>query len=255
MKSTAGTARPFFLPILIAFVLIAATLFRASHAEGLPVQNQAESKEKSIISAVKADPVFGGEKEETEWRYINPAQDAAQPDHPPSWISSLLDIIELLSRALRVLVWIAFTIFLSLLIYLAYRYRHMWMGSAKDRVKPPNFLFGLDVRPDSLPEDVVSAALQELAKGNTPGTLSLLYRAALVSLIHRSQLEFRAGHTEDDCLRLVLAAVDANCSGYFAELLDAWKLTAYAHEYPPEPVLEALCHRWGSFFSTIKASS
>ena len=252
----AQMVRPIFLCSLVAFALMMATQFRVSQAEELPVQNQAESKEKSIIREVKSDPVFGGEKEETEWRYLNAAQaDAANPVTPPSWLHSLMEGIEFLSKTLRVLVWVAVAVFLATLIYLCYRYRHLWKGSAKDRAKTPNFLFGLDVRPASLLDDVVSAALQELAKGNIPGTLSLLYRAALVSLIHRNQLEFRAGHTEDDCLRLVRKEVDADCSGYFAELLEAWKLTAYAHEYPPTPVLEALCHRWQSYFSLDGKSS
>ena len=91
MNSPAGMARSFLLWSLVAFALMAATLFRASHAEELVVQNQAESKEKSIIRAVKADPIFGGEKEETEWRYINASQaDAAHPVIPPSWLDSLL---------------------------------------------------------------------------------------------------------------------------------------------------------------------
>lgn len=110
-------------------------------------------------------------------------------------------------------------------------------------------MFGLDVRPESLPDDVVAAALLELSRGNAKRALSLLYRAALVSLIHQSQLDFHAGHTEDDCLRLARTAVDAGCSGYFAELLAAWKLTAYANETPPAPVLDALCHRWRVHFT------
>ena len=200
----------------------------------MPKPQPGESKAKTTIREVIADPVFGGEKEETEWSYTNAAPDnTGTDDEGPSWIKDLLGGIETLSKLLRILVWVGGAVLLAGLIYLSYRYRNAWLGPARKRAAPPSFMFGLDVRPESLPDDVVAVAMQELANGNAKKSLSLLYRAALVSLIHHSQLVFHAGHTEDDCLRLVQASVDDGCSGYFAELLDAWKLTAYAHAAPP----------------------
>jgi len=240
------------LPRLAVLALVAANLlFPAAGAEGLPVRKPAESREKAAIREVIADPVFGIEKEETEWRYTGSSWDNASDTSttPSSWMETLGHLIESFSKLLRILMWVAGALLLSALVYLSYRHRHTWFGSLKTRAAPPDFLFGLDVRPESLPDDVVAAALLELARGSAPRALSLLYRAALVSLIHRSQLDFHAGHTEDDCLRLVRSAVDPGCSAYFAELLEAWKLTAYAHEAPPAPALESLCHRWRAHFA------
>ncbi len=216
----------------------------------------AESREKSTIRAVTADPVFGGTKEDYEWRYAEASADDTRPDKrdDPTWFQSLRDALEFLSRVLRILVWIGLAVLIAAGIYLSYRYRDAWLGPLGRGSAPPDFLFGLDVRPGSLPDDVAAAALQELARGNATAALSLLYRGALVSLIHRSQLDFHAGHTEGDCLRLVRAAVDAGSSGYFGELLDAWKRTAYGHEPPPGAVLESLCTRWRTHFSQVEAS-
>lgn len=234
---------------LLVFTLVACCGFRPARAAALPAHH--ESREKATITAVLADPVFGGEKTEYEWRYVSAAPDETPGTlKTPSWIASLRDAIEFMSRVLRLLVYFALAILLAVLIYLAYRYRDAWLGPMKGRSAPPSFLFGLDVRPESLPDDITAAALVELKKGNASGALGLLYRAALVSLIHHSQLDFHAGHTEDDCLLLVRAAIDAGHSSYFAELLDAWKHTAYAHEPPPVPVLESLCTRWSAHFST-----
>lgn len=249
----AAPIRPsrFMLPcVLVTFALAWVNLPQVSQAQDMPRQQPGESKAKTAIREVIADPVFGGTKEETEWSYINAAPDnSPDKDETASWIEELLGSMETLSKILRVLVWAGGALLLAGLVYLSYRYRGAWLGHAGKRAAPPNFLFGLDVRPESLPDDVASAALQELGSGNAKKALSLLYRAALVSLIHHSQLVFHAGHTEDDCLLLARTAVDAGCSGYFAELLEAWKLTAYAHEAPPQPVLEALCHRWRVHFS------
>lgn len=208
-----------------------------------------ESREKATIRSVLADPVFGGEKKDYDWRYVGSMPDAKTDSSTPSWLSGLGDAIEFLSQILRLLVYLGIALLLAGLIYLAYRYRDAWLGPVKGRAKPPSFLFGLDVRPESLPDDVAAAALAELNNGNTSRALGLLYRAALVSLIHHSQLDFHAGHTEDDCLYLVRAAVDTGRSTYFAELMDAWKRTAYAHEPPPMVVLESLCSRWPAHFA------
>jgi hypothetical protein len=215
---------------------------------------QQESREKSAIRAITADPVFGGKKEEYEWRYTGDVTDTpADNSEPPSWFQSLRDALEFMSRVLRFLVWIGLAVLIAVLIYLSYRYRNAWLGPLGGRRAAPDFLFGLDVRPESLPDDVVAAALKELARGNATGALSLLYRGALISLIHHSQLDFHAGHTEGDCLRLVRAAVDAGGSGYFADLLEAWKRTAYGHEPPPAPALESLCVRWREHFAQVEA--
>lgn len=230
--------------------LLMASLSQTVHAQD-PAQPP-ESKAKATIRSVVADPVFGSDKEATEWRYTRDAADAApQTDASSSWMERLQDFIEFIARVLRIGVWVGGALLLVALAYLIYRYRHAWLRPPGARSAPPNFLFGLDVRPESLPDDVVAAALQELSRGNAKRALSLLYRAALVSLIHQSQLDFHAGHTEDDCLRLVRAAVDEGCSGYFGELLEAWKLTAYAHETPPAFVLDALCHRWRVHFTPV----
>lgn len=248
MAASIWPKRPILLCGLIVFALAGISL---SQAQDMPRQHAGVSKAKAAIKEVLADPVFGGEKEETEWSYINKAaaDDTPSKNDEPSWIGDLLGFIESMSKVLRVLVWASGALLLGGLIYLSYRYRNAWLGPLGKHSAPPSFLFGLDVRPESLPDDIVSAALHELGRGNTKKALSLLYRAALVSLIHHSQLVFHAGHTEDDCLRLVRAALDDGSSGYFAELMDAWKLTAYAHEAPPQEELEALCHRWRVHFA------
>lgn len=248
----AGTPLRFLRKMLLA-ALVAATL--SPPALAAAVASPKVSREKAAILAVTAEPVFGGQKQDYEWQYTGEISDSAPENtETPAWLRILRDVVEFMSRALRVLVWVGLAGVIAAIIYLSYRYRDAWLGPLRGTPAAPEFLFGLDVRPESLPDDVVSAALQELAKGNTAGALSLLYRGALVSLIHRSQLDFHAGHTEGDCLRLVRAAIDAGASGYFAELLDAWKRTAYGHEPPPAPALESLCTRWRSHFAQVEAS-
>ena len=91
--------------------------------------------------------------------------------------------------------------------------------------------------------------MAELDAGRYAAALSLLYRGALVTLIRRQHIEFRAGDTEDICLRRVNGRIDAQAAIYFAQLLDAWKRTAYARTPPDATSARDLCQRWALHFT------
>ena len=112
----------------------------------------------------------------------------------------------------------------------------------------PQSLFGLDVRPASLPDDVVAAARAALAAGEITGALSLLYRGALSTLIHAGGVDFRSGDTENECWRRAAPVLSTDGGTYFRSLLDAWLVTAYAHRPPPVADLVDLCDRWPAHF-------
>lgn len=212
---------------------------------GIATVHGPDSPARAAIRAVLADPVFGTEKEALRWRM---REQKTERREPPGWLKPFLDFVEAMSTGLRAVAWIAVGIVAALFLYLLYRHRGAWLPGRSPRPAPPEFLFGLDVRPGSLPADVVAAARAARARGDAAAALSLLYRGALVALIHRAQVEFRAGDTEDDCEHRVAGRIDAAAAGYFAELLAAWRLTAYAHRPPGEPRLEALCAAWPRHF-------
>ena len=200
-----------------------------------------------VAKAVLADPVFGQDVPTSEWRLRN--RDEQKKDEPlPSWAETLTRIVAWFAEATRWLVYLGIAIGVAALIVVLYRYRHLIQGRLPQRVAPPETLFGLDVRPASLPDDVAAAALRELDSGHAVGALSLLYRGALVALMHRRHVEFRSGDTEDACLRRARAIVERSVADYFATLLDAWKHVAYAG-YPLEPAAgRQLCTDWKRHF-------
>jgi hypothetical protein len=211
---------------------------------------KAESRPKQVVKEVLADPVFGREVEEMRWQ----ARSENEKKKPaPEWLKPFLNFVEFMSQVLRGLVWVAALLLAAVLIYLVIRYRESWLRPG--RQAPPDFLFGLDVRPESLPADVVAAARAALAAGRIEEALSLLYRGSLVVLIHRWQVDFRAGDTEEDCLRRALSRIDGNAHGYFGELLAAWRSAAYAHRPPDRPAMENLCASWARHFGGQQAGT
>ena len=229
------------LAIAAGIGLFAATLPDAAWAETA----KAESRPKQVVKEVLADPVFGKEIEEMRWQ-ARTKEGKRQP--PPEWMKPFLAFFEFMSQVMRGLVWVGALLLVAVLIYLVMRYREAWFRGNRDA--PPDFLFGLDVRPGSLPADVVAAARAALAAGRVDEALSLLYRGSLVALIHRWQVDFRAGDTEDDCLRRTRGAIGGNAHRYFDELFAAWRATAYAHMPPATAAIENLCAAWNEHFGS-----
>lgn len=109
-------------------------------------------------------------------------------------------------------------------------------------------LFGLDIRPESLPDDVGAAAWKLWLAGEARAALALLYRASLASLVHAHGVALHAGSTEGDALRLAGAALPPPGADFFAELTLAWLHLAYRHEAPALEEARALCEGWPRHF-------
>jgi hypothetical protein len=202
---------------------------------------------KKTVDQVLADPVFGHKIEETSWRSRNPEK--SKNERPPWWVKHLIKFAELMSSGARGLIYVLIFFAAVALLVVIYRYRHLTFGYRAAPVKQPDTLFGLDLRPASLPDDIAGAALAELDAGRYAAALSLLYRGTLMTLIRRQHIDFRAGDTEDICLRRVSGRIDAQAAVYFSQLLDAWKQTAYAETPPDATSARALCLHWAQHFS------
>ena len=102
----------------------------------------------------------------------------------------------------------------------------------------------MNVSPESLPKDVVFAAREAWRVGDYQLSLSLLYRGAIASLIHRSDLPIEKGDTEGDCLRRVEVMRDTRFGPYFSELTRAWINVAYGKLQPDDGTMHHLCENW-----------
>jgi len=202
---------------------------------------------KGEVARVLEDPVFGRKETRTRW-VPRPSEDKSKgPEWLAAWLKRIARAMEALARAGRVLVWIAVALALAAALYVLIRYRERWLPARRARAIPQT-LFGLDVRPESLPADIAAAARAALAAGDVAGALGLLYRGALSALVNFAAVDFRPGDTERDCWRRATPALSGAGAQYFRALLDAWLRTAYAHRPPPTDDLARLCDDWGRHF-------
>ncbi len=156
----------------------------------------------------------------------------------------------LLSTAAVVLAWLlASSVALGLVYFVARSFAQRERERENARPAPPTHVFGLDVRPESLPSDVPSEALALWRRGQARAALGLLYRAAIARLIRDDGLELELSDTENDCLRRAHGAAPASRAAYFTRITQAWLVCAYARSLPADSAVEALCGDWRTHFA------
>ena len=235
-----------------AFALPAEATAIQPQASPLPARKP-DGQIRKIADKVLADPVFGREVEELSWRPI--FKEGKPVEEKPWWEDTLVALAKMLAIGTRGLLYVIIALACGILLFILYRYREHFSVLSLPKSTPPETLFGLDLRPGSLPDDIPGAALAELAAGRPAGALALLYRGTLMTLIRQRHVEFRAGDTEDNCLQRAGNHIDAAATIYFARLLEAWKRAAYAEMPPDTANTRELCLGWAEHFGTAGQTS
>jgi hypothetical protein len=159
----------------------------------------------------------------------------------------------LFGRMAEVILWIAVVLLLAAAVYYLRRFIPEPQLRDGPRYRPPDALFGFDLAPESLPDDVAGAAKEMARNGRLREALSLLYRGALSTLVHRHHLPFDPGDTEGECALAVRTKLPASAD-YFTRLVETWQALAYAAR-PPDPAsVERLCDEWRPHFAPEASS-
>ncbi len=242
----------FVTSLLVAAVMLSLISFAP------PVAATTQHDQKSaaeLIGEVLATDSFGDEKTIQMWRinWFGLDEEDEEATLFPEW---LIDFLEALTNntswfdgigvaAGLVKIALIFT-FVFIVFYLLRRYRGpLAMFRRPVRVvDPPKTLFGLDLRPESLPTDVPVAVMELWQKAQSREALSLLYRASLSRLIEKYSIRFEASHTEVECARLVDQRGVDSLSHYFNGLTLVWRNLAYGHQLPTTDSVVELCADW-----------
>lgn len=191
----------------------------------------------AAVDDALASEEFGWSETKTVWRLRDASGN--EPDAAPA----LGGLGGALAQGVEILLWVLGAF---LLLFLGMALLRLGESASAPTAAPrrelPTELLGLDVRPESLPDDVPAAARGLLDRGDRIGALSLLYRGALVRLMRTHELELEAGATEADCLRAVRAA--GGPAGWFEGLTRAWQAEAYAHRPQPDEAIAGLIDGW-----------
>jgi hypothetical protein len=99
----------------------------------------------------------------------------------------------------------------------------------------------LDIRPESLPDNIGAAARTLWDSGEHRAALSLLYRGVLSRLVHVHNIPIRDSSTEGDCLRLTATRLREEQRNYVALLIQIWQHAVYGGQQPETASLHTLC--------------
>lgn len=213
-----------------------------------------ENRIAQAARALRADPLLNGEESRRVLKWIGKAEEEKpRPRHNAQW---LRDFIAWLERGSRLLVWLLAALGIAWLLWRLRDYLEVGGRDAAPATATPSHVQALDIRPESLPEDIAAQASALWRAGQPGAALSLLYRGALSRLVHRHGVAIRAGSTEGDCLRMAQAVLhDERARHYFTELVRSWQLTVYAARPAPDQALERLCRDFALLDAPAVAAS
>ncbi len=206
---------------------------------------------KQQITQVMKQPEFRTEKTEQHWKYTGKQTAQPKPGSEPAWLKFLGEIIPDIARVFEGLLWLLLA---GIIIWLFIK-RKYWLGwikikPASIKMRPTPGLFGLDIQPQSLPENITKAAWGLWQDGQQRGALSLLYRGALSHWVTHDQVQLGPNATEGDCMRLFRASSTPDTSNYFCQLTHVWQNTAYAGRLPQTDEMQQLCLDWDVHFGS-----
>jgi hypothetical protein len=128
-----------------------------------------------------------------------------------------------------------------LAIYLVRLIRSRRPSTKGNRAIAPTHVQDLDIRPESLPDNIGAAARKLWDSGEHRAALSLLYRGVLSRLVHVHNVPIRDSSTEGDCLRLSTPRLREDQRNYVALLIQVWQHAVYGGQQPETASLHTLC--------------
>jgi hypothetical protein len=202
---------------------------------------------RAAAAKLRADPNLGGEQTLRTLRWNETNQPQATP--PPRWLTRLFDFF---AQSSSLLLWILGAVCVAIAAVWALRVLRQRAPVAPVEEHAVTTVQGLDIRPESLPENIGAAALELLEAGREREALSLLYRGALSRAVHRYGIAILASATEGEALRAVNATLDPPRAAYFADLVALWQRAVYAGESVSAKPIDRLCR---GFAASLEGSA
>ena len=220
-----------------------------SASEYLSIERLPPEESTNQINAVMALDELSNMRTIKRWERIHPA-DEEEDDQKELNIPETLQL--LFANITKILLWVA----VITLVVLLFVYRKHLLAMLKPLQKKPaaqtipDILFGMDIRPESLPDDIAGNSRHLWETGQHREALSLLYRGALMHLTRHDAIPLQDSHTEGDILRLTRECIGGGQRiAWLTAVTHAWQEIAYAHRTPPDEKVLPLIEGWQSFDS------
>lgn len=193
----------------------------------------------AALEKLRADPNLATTREARTLRWV---RDTDKKRERPGWLEWIGDLFGWVAEVSRVLMWTVIAVLVGLLVLYFVRVARTFGGEQRRGENlAPTHVRDLDIRPESLPDDIGAAAWSLWERGEHRGALSLLYRGLLSRLVHTHAVPIRDSSTEGDCLALAERHLPAERHGYVSRLIRTWQRAVYGGEDPRAADMRALC--------------
>ena len=205
------------------------------------------------IETVKADPNLATERTIKTLRWKSSAPVKRSP--LPGWLSWIVGFFTWLGESSRLIIWCAVIgLAAALAVYLSRIARTRLAASPDDTFVAPTHVRDLDIRPETLPDDIGAAARRLWERGEQSAALALLYRGMLSRLAHVHRVPIRDSSTEGDCLGLATTRLPAERSEYLTRLVRAWQRLGYGREAVDAAAVYKLCEEFAPALRPLAAA-
>jgi hypothetical protein len=229
---------------IVVLLLIAASPLRAAapHQESRrPTPGTPDRAEIArALETVKADPNLATERtiKTLRWRQSTDPK----PRRMPTWLEWIAELFRWFEQSARVLVWCAAVALAGMLVVYVLRVlRTGRLPRGEDAFVAPTHVRDLDIRPETLPDDIGAAARDLWERGEHRASLALLYRGMLSRLAHVHGVPIRDSTTEGDCLVLAANRLPRERWEYLSRLVRVWQGFGYGREDVQAATVYVLC--------------
>jgi hypothetical protein len=198
----------------------------------------------AALNEIKRDPNLGGDSKVRTLKWTQTSTAEPVPRDPSPWIIGLFDYLGGISG---LLLWVSGAAAVAVAAVWMYRYLRALPRPTHtpDLTPAMGQVLDLDIRPNSLPDDVSAAALALSGAGYLREALSLLYRASLSRAVNRFGVAIGPSLTEREALGVMKASLDDSRAAYFADLVMMRQRLIYAGEAVGHDQVAPLCSRFG----------
>jgi len=227
---------------------VAISLVAPAHAAAQQPDKQEIDR---ALAKVKADPNLATSRKVGMVKWKNPGQPASSR---PGWFKWIVGLFRWLDQTSRLLMWGIAGLLIGLLVVSLLRIlraRDSYVAPGPELFVAPSHVSNLDIRPESLPADVGSAARALWDRNEGRAALALLYRGLLSRLVHVHRLSIRASSTEGDCVWLAEAHLPRETASYTLRLVRVWQRGVYGREDIDTAAVHDLCD---GFSATLDGS-
>ena len=222
------------------------------------------------IAKVRSDPNMAQERTVQKLRWRDDEQDAKEEEAKKkdeqanakndkrssnSFVNWIRDLFSFLAQTGRVIVWLAVAALIAVLVVAIIRLARSFRREEKiEAFVAPSHVRDLDIRPESLPEDIGTTAWRLWEQGEHRAALALLYRGLLSRLAHTYRVPIKHSSTEGDCLTLAQAHLQNARADYAQRLIRVWQRAVYGAQEPDTIAMQALCSEFTGALAPPDAS-